>query len=137
MKSVKGLCFGAGLAMLAVFGSGCASGYVNNFGFGSTMPATLYSETTRGGFMLPKTENLEYIQILGDVKGESSMINVLFLVSTGDAGIEAAKKNALIKYPNADDIINVEVDTEHSTILSVYNRSKTVLRGKAIKYIKK
>lgn len=132
---MRKLLFGIGLMGLAVLGSGCASGYVNTFGFGATFPGAIYSNTTRGDFMLPKTENLNNIRILGDVQGESTMTNVLFLVATGDAGIEAAKKDALLKYPNADDIINVEVDCTHTSVLSVYNQSRTILRGKAIKYI--
>lgn len=135
---MKKLLLGGGLMGLLVFGTGClSSGYVNNYGFGSTMPGVLLSDTVRGTTILPKTENLDNIKILGDVKGESVMTNVLLVVAYGDAGIEAAKKDALQRYPDADDIINIEVDCKHRSILSLYNESKTVLRGKAIKYIKK
>ena len=84
--------------------------------------------------MLPKAENLDGVEKLGMVRGESSSINILTLVSIGDGGIHAAKMDALNKYPQADDIINVEADNEHTSILCFYNKSTTVLRGMAIKY---
>jgi hypothetical protein len=65
------------------------------------------------------------------------MVDILLIVSFGNGGIEEAKKKALIRFPEADDIINIEVDTRHRSIMSVYNSSTTILRGKAIKYINK
>ena len=116
--------------------AGCNNVYVIGQGYSSTTNGLLYANTTRGGIILPKTDNLDDIVILGDVIGKSSMVNILGLVSAGDAGINTAKKDALEKYPQADDIINIEVDNQHISILSLYSHSETILRGKAIKYKK-
>lgn len=121
-------------AAVLTMATGCHTAYVNNYGFGSTMPGVLFCDQTRGTFMLPKAESLDGVEKLGMVRGESSSINVLLAVSIGDGGIHAAKMDALRKYPQADDIINVEVDTVHNSILCFFNRSTTILRGIAVKY---
>ena len=87
--------------------------------------------------MLPKLENLDGVEVLGQVEGRSTELNVLLIVAIGDGGIEAAKTDALKRYPEADDILNVEVDTNHFNVLSVFNKSTTILRGLAVKYKKK
>lgn len=125
-----------GAATSAAILTGCQSAYVNNYGFGSTMPAAIFNDTTRGTFMLPKAESMKDVEVLGPVCGTSTVTNVLLIVAAGDAGIENAKRNALMTCPEADDIFNVEVDTHHFSILSVFNTSTTILRGIAVKYKK-
>ncbi|MCI6287293.1 MAG: TRL-like family protein [Lentisphaeria bacterium] len=134
MNKKKMMVLAGAYAAVLTMATGCHTAYVNNYGFGSTMPGIIYSAQTRGTFMLPKAENLDGVEKLGMVRGESSSINILTLVSIGDGGIHAAKMDALNKYPQADDIINVEADNEHTSILCFYNKSTTVLRGMAIKY---
>lgn len=117
---------------------GCLSGFAaekDNYGFGSTTSGIIFSNQTHGGFMLRKAETLAGVEVLGEVKGESSCINIIGLVAVGDSGIQAAKENALAGR-NADDIINVEVDTNYFTVLGVYSRTTTILRGIAVKYKK-
>ena len=87
--------------------------------------------------IFPKTETLDNIIILGDVEGKADVISVYARATAGEAGIEAAKRNALRAYPQADDIINIEVDTKKISIfLGTIFRVETILRGKAIKYKK-
>lgn len=87
--------------------------------------------------IFPKTETLDNIIILGDVEGKADVISVYARATAGEAGIEAAKRNALRAYPQADDIINIEVDTKKISIfLGTIVRVETILRGKAIKYKK-
>ncbi len=117
--------------------TGCKVHYQTDYGFGSTMPGVVYSYQTRGTFMLPKAESMEGVEVLGPVEGESTELNVLLLVAVGNGGIEAAKKDALKRYPDADDILNVEVDTRHFNVLPIFNESTTILRGIAVKYKKK
>ena len=116
--------------------SGCQVAYVNSNGFGTVMPGAIITEQTRGGFMLPKAESLAGVEVLGRVEGRSKARNIIGLVSEGDCGIQAAKKDALSKLPGADDIINVEVDTLHKSTLGLINESTTILTGIAIKYKK-
>ena len=121
--------------MLATL-TGCGAFYCNSNGFPAVPPAGIFSETTRGTFMAPKFENLDGVEVLGEAEGRASMENVLFIIATGDASISAAKKDALRMYKDADDIINVEVDAYHKSILGLFNTSTTIMRGYAIKYKK-
>ena len=130
MKTGLLLVCGGAAALLC----GCQTGYVNNYGFGSTMPGVIYSDQTRGDFMGNKLENIDGVTVLGRVHGESSATNVLLLVARGNCGIAAAKADAMKAYPYADDIVNIEVDTQHESILCLYNTSTTKLTGYAIKY---
>lgn len=123
------------VAACVVF-SGCQVGYVNSYGFGNTMPSFLVTDQTRGTFMLPKAESLAGVQVLGKVEGKATARNTLMLIAEGNCGIDAAKRDALRNYPEADDIINVEVDTHHKSTLGLINESTTILRGIAIKYKK-
>lgn len=116
--------------------SGCGAFYCNSNGFPAVPPALVFSETTRGAFMLPKAENLDNYIVLGEVEGRASMENVLFIIATGDASIAAAKRDALRVYKDAEEIINVEVDAYHKSILGLFNTSTTILRGFAVKYKK-
>lgn len=117
--------------------SGCQVAYSTGFGFGATMPAVIITDQTRGGFILPKLESLAGVEVLGKVEGRSKSRNILMLLAEGDSGINAAKKDALIKYPTADDIVNIEIDTHHKSTFGLINESTTILRGIAIKYINK
>ena len=119
-----------------LFFCGCKMGPTDGFGFGGIGPALIFTEQTRGEFMLPKAADLKNVTVLGPVIGKSSARNVLMLIAVGDSGIEAAKKDALSKYPDADDILNVEVDTRYSSILMLFQETTTILRGIAVKYKK-
>ncbi len=123
-------------AAAVIFASGCAGGYVNNYGFGSTVPGAIYTNQVRGTFMLPKLENLDGVEVLGKAHGKATSTTVLLLIALGDGGIEAAKRDALKAYPQADDILNVEIDTRYESILSLYDHSTTILNGIAVKYKK-
>ena len=124
----------AGALVTMVILSGCGAMYINSEGYPAVPPATIFSETTRGTYMMPKFETLDAVEVLGPVEGRASMENVLFIIATGDASIGAAKRDALRMYKDADDIINVEVDGYHKSILGLFNTSTTILRGYAIKY---
>lgn len=96
-----------------------------------------FTYATLADIIIPKTETLDDIIILGDAVGEAELISVLGLVTVGDMGIEAAKKDALKAYPQADDIINIEVDERRLSILYfIFSQTEITLRGKAIKYKK-
>ena len=124
----------AGAIVSMVMLSGCGAMYINSQGYPAVPPATIFSETTRGTYMMPKFEKLDGVEVLGPVEGRASMENVLFIIATGDASIGAAKRDALRMYKDADDIINVEVDGYHKSILGLFNTSTTILRGYAVKY---
>ena len=126
--------FGAVVACVLL--SGCQVAYTNGYGFGCTLPAVIITDQVRGGFILPKLESTAGVEVLGRVEGRAKARNVLMLIAEGDSGIAAAKRDALSKYPNADEIVNIEIDTHHKSTLGLINESTTILRGIAIKYKK-
>ena len=133
----KCLLLGACCAVVALL-SGCAlvSGYSLAGGYPGTLPGLIVSDQTRGGTILPKVESMKDMEVLGPVSSKVSATNVLLMFSNGDASIGAAKKAALGKYPNADDVVNVETDMQHFGIISIVNVVTLHYRGIAIKYKK-
>ena len=79
-------------------------------------------------------ENQYNVNILSDqlVEGRSSYTS-LFGIITGDAGIMAAKANALSKCPGADTLINMEVDYECFNFLYIYFEYTTIVKGIPVK----
>lgn len=133
----KWLMLGACCAVVALL-SGCAlvSGYNVGGGYPGTLPGLLISDQSRGGMIHAKVASMADMEVLGPVSSKVSATNVLLVCSNGDASIEAAKKIALEKYPNADDVVNVETDIHHFGIVSVFNVVTLKYRGIAVKYKK-
>ena len=129
----------AGLVLTALIVNGCAllhSGYSVSGGFPRTMPGILMSDQTSGGYMAPKLASAKDVVILGPVSSELTAHNGLLLISGGDVSIASAKKEALKKYPQADDVVNVEIDVKHEGLLGLYNKVTMYYRGLAIQYKK-
>ena len=128
-----------GFVLTALFINGCAllsSGYVVAGGFPRTMPALLISDQKAGGYIGQKLTSTKDVIVLGKVSSTVSARNGLLLVAFGDASIEAAKKEALKKYPQADDVVNVEIDIKHEGLLCLYNTVTMYYSGLAIQYKK-
>ena len=121
-------------AAAAMFLSGCMFSYTVNSGFPRTMPGGLLAEQTTGSFIGNKLHTMKDVEILGPVSSEVSGANLLLLISEGDVSIAKAKELALRKFPQADDVVNVEIDTKHRGVLSVFNTVTMYYRGIAIKY---
>lgn len=132
----KNILLALGIFSVIVLTSGCMSAYVPNGGYSAAYPAVIYTNETHPSFIGEKVENLSGIEILGDVKGSASASNVLLIVTLGDNSIEKAKADALRKIAGADDIINVEIDTQTHSILGIFTTVTTTINGKAIKYKK-
>ena len=123
-------------AVCAVILTGCQAAYSVSDGYARTMPGVLVSNQTSGGVIIPKVESMADMEMLGRVNSSVSASNILMLVSFGDASIAHAKEEALRAYPQADDVVNVEIDIKHSSILSIYNTVTMKYTGIAIKYKK-
>ena len=122
---------------ITIFCNGCrVAGYANNNSFGAPFPGVIYTQVTHPSFIGNKLDNTDDVEILGNAEGSASATDVLLVCTLGDCSIQAAKKDALAKYPGADDILNMEVDTQHISILSVFNTITTKINGKAVKYKK-
>ena len=74
-------------------------------------------------------------EVLGRVKLEAKVTNILGMFSFGGKGYADLLEAAIELYPETDDVINVYVDNTGSTILGVYNTFGKVLTGTAIKYV--
>ncbi len=136
MKKIQMLFVGITSMVIVAVISGCAPGYIAQNSFPATPPALIYANTEHTGYIAPKVQNFDKMEILGDVQGSSIATNVLLLVAEGNSSVENAKKDALKRYPNADDIVNMEVTVHHTSILSLFTTLTTKVTGKAIKYKK-
>ena len=117
-----------------MFLSGCSFGFVADSGFPRTMPGALIAEQSCGNFIGNKLQSFKDVEVLGSVSSEVSGANLLLLISEGDISIAKAKEIALQRYPQADDVVNVEIDTKHRGVLGLFNTVTMYYRGIAIKY---
>ena len=114
--------------------SGCVLSYNVSSGFPRTMPGGLLAEQTSGSFIGNKLHSMKDVEVLGPVSVELSAANLLMLISEGDVSIAKAKEIALGKFPQADDVVNVEIDTKHRGVLGLFNTVTMYYRGIAVKY---
>jgi hypothetical protein len=70
--------------------------------------------------------------VLGQVEGSSSVTSILGFPYVGDAGYNAAMKDALAKAEGADGLINVVADTQRQWMLFAWTIT-TKVHGLAIK----
>ena len=128
---LPGIC-GVAVAML----TGCQSAYHVGSGMPRTLPGILIADQKSGGYIAPKMESMKDVVVLGPVSSTVSCDNVLLLLSAGDVSVAKAKEIALQKYPDADDVVNVEIDCKHYGLFSLFNTVTMYYRGIAIKYKK-
>ncbi len=107
-----------------------------NGSLASTIGGLVFSDATRAMYHSPRVDLRNY-KVLGKVTGEVSMRNFVLLVNLGDTGFEALKRNALRQYPDADDIVNFDIDSNHFNILFFYIRTSVRINGIAVKYLTK
>jgi|GEM_PF-6368970 len=101
----------------------------------SAWQGALYSNAKRTTYReIPR--DLRPYTVLGKVTSSAEMKNVLLLCNWGDTTFDALKKEALKKYPDADDIVNVEIVAENFNVFIFYMKTTAVLYGTAIKYKK-
>ncbi len=105
-----------------------------NGNFSSTFGGVFYSNANRATFRERKVDLSQY-DVIGPVKGYAEMGNVLLLVNWGDTSLGKLKAEAL-KNIDADDIVNIEIDTCHFNVFVFYIKCEVHLRGIAIKYKK-
>ena len=123
-----------GVMLVAVL-AGCNNGIGVREGYGYAFPGLIYSDGTQGGASEPTFEVLKRpYKHLGRVTGESAQTNVLLLVTLGDASIEKAQNDALMKAKGADALINRNFDVKHMSILGLFTIATLQVSGDAIKY---
>lgn len=110
--------------------------YVNNNSFGSPYPGAIYNHVTSTSYIGNKLDNNKNVEILGNAYGTATAADYFMIISAGNCGVVSAKEDALRKFPGADDILNMEVETRNISILGVFSTVTTIVHGKAIKYKK-
>jgi len=131
---MKKYLFGVAASAIAVLLVGCSTLGVHE-GFAATMPSVIFSRGTQGGATEPNLEVLKRpYKHLSRVSGEASQVNVLVLVTAGDASIESAQKDALLKVQGADTLINRNFDIRHFSLFSIFTIATLRVTGDAIKF---
>ena len=116
--------------------TGCTSAGVHSpTGFSTVIGPAVFSSVTYPSYIQPTTLTGREYQVLGNVEGTSSAKSIFFMFAVGDGGINTAITNALSRAPQADDIIDLKVDTDVFNFLWMYISSTTHVHGKAIKYL--
>jgi len=126
--------------------TGCVSyfGTAEGGGAGKGLPygvshGALLGDVTYPCFINSKTVvniDSDDFDIIQTVTAESSSVNILGIVGTGDNGYGALFKQA--QDAGADDVINVKADTRTQSVLgTLYKRSTTIMSGTAIRWKKK
>ena len=103
--------------------------------FPSSFPGIIFSNATRAMYRERKADLSQY-QVLGKVETSADMSNVLLIINWGDTSLANLKAKALAKYPDADDIVNIELDCNSFNIVVFYINQTVTLRGVAVKYKK-
>jgi hypothetical protein len=106
-----------------VSAAGPGSLYVNQ-----TIPS---ADTTSTQYRFERKD----FDILGPVSAEAETSSILGWVATGDGGYGKLLTQAKSQL-NADDVIDVRIDTQYSNILGLISTSKTKLMGVAIRFKK-
>ena len=98
----------------------------------------VYCDTHQMTYIGNRTTLFQDLTVLGDVSATGEIMTVLCVVTIGDASLQSLKEKALRQYPEADGIIDVEVDNHVFGILAcVYKKVTVTLRGKAVRYHKR
>ena len=114
--------------------TGCGT-YGLRQGYGFTIPGAIVASGTQGGSTEPNFEILKRpYQHLRRVTGEASQTNILLLFSFGDASIEAAQQDALMKVQGADALINRNFDVKYFSLFGTFTIVTLQVTGDAIDY---
>lgn len=116
--------------------SGCAVMLSGHNGLPSVAPGAIYTDINVGSMIADKAESFKNVKVLGKVESTAMTTNIMGILATGDCTIATLKEKALKANPQADDIINIEVDCHFKSILGIINECTTIFRGVAVKYEK-
>jgi hypothetical protein len=126
MKMRKLLC-GMALVGIVIGTSGCSTGMIGGLYTDVTRPGEFAHMTT---YQVTPGVDFESVAF---VEGTAKGTLILGLVALGNFGYGAAIENALSKAPTANRLIDITVDTQIKSYLSIYIQYITKVRGRAIK----
>ena len=127
--------FVAASLCLAVMTLASCAGVFTPTGYGTATSSFIYKHITFPAAIQDTQLGQDDYKILGEAHGSGSTNNILGIASFGDGGVDKAYKDALSK-SGGDTLINVRVDTEATSILSLFSTVTTHVYGTAIKYKK-
>jgi hypothetical protein len=131
---MKKIALMAAIALGGLTLTGCVNGVATNQGFPVAQGGLIYTQI-QGATLVqerPEAASRPY-QVVKNVGAKSTTTNIMGLVATGDASYNTLKTKAL-QGVDADDIINLEVDFAHESILGIVSKVTTTVRGTAVKY---
>lgn len=79
--------------------------------------------------------NYPEYKVIGPAEGTSSAVGVLGIAAAGNGGVSAAYKDALSN-ARADALIDVQVDQKITSVLGLFSKHTTIVKGTAVKFIK-
>jgi hypothetical protein len=127
--------FVAASLCLAVMTIASCAGVVTPTGYGTATSAFIYTHMTFPAAIQDTQLNQDDYKIIGEAHGTGSTNNILGIAAFGDGGVNKAYRDALEK-SGGDDLINMRIDTEASSILYLFSTVTTHVYGTAIKYKK-
>ena len=122
--------------MVCAIMSGCGAIMAEHGGIPSVANGGIYTDINVGCMVMDKAESFKGVKVLGKVESSAMTTNILGILATGDTTVATLKDKALKAYPNADDVINIEVDAHFKSVLGIINECTTTFRGVAVQYVK-
>jgi hypothetical protein len=114
--------------------TGCA-GFSGGVGPSGVSLGSFAGNVTYPSLLAQRTDfvlDTDDFTVIGPVSAQTSSMNVLGIVGAGSSGYGELLKAARAK--GADDVMNIKLDTQRMSILSIYTRSTTILTGTAIRW---
>lgn len=132
----KGLMFAVAVVAVSILVSGCTG---INTPVTATYPGGVYTDTT-GGVMVnvpvrPLVE--KYKVIKQNVIGKATSINILSIIAIDDSSYGKAFDNIIKDNPGTDEVIDIKIDVKKESVLMIVQKTTTIVRGTAIKYLGK
>lgn len=95
----------------------------------------IFCDASQMTYVDHKLPSLDGVTVLGKAEARRSIVSVLGCFTGGDTSMDALKAEALAAYPEADDIVNLEIDTHVVGVFFVaYKQVLVTMRGLAVKY---
>jgi len=116
--------------------TGCGAIMAEHGGLPSVANGGIYTDINVGTMIADKAESFKGVKVLAKVQSTAMTTNIMGILATGDCTIATLKEKALKAHPQADDIINIEVDAHFKSILGIINECTTTFRGVAVQYVK-
>ena len=127
MRILIGICCMA----LLVFSAGCA---MVTAGSCCSRPAGMIYTSSTGPVGIAAANYPDY-KVIGPAEGTSTAIGVLGIVGVGNCGASEAYQDAL-RRARADALIDVQVDQKCTSVLLLFSKHTTIVKGTAVKFKK-